>query len=180
MLGILILILILVVCIGFNRKRYFGGGRDALMPRKVREAISSISLADSLPPESLDIYSGAGTSVSLESIRPERRMEYRSTDKMLKMSLHLGQLKLFLSELQFMTRCLADKNAKGYCIYAGSSPSHKGFFFSELFPNIKFIFIDPHEHYLLDGDADQYSPKNIERILYFMAAEGNRYGLKGR
>lgn len=177
---LIILVAIIIVAILLRRPKVFRGGlQDALMPKRSRKTITSTDIWASMPPATADIYSGTNASISLENLHgPE--MKYEDTSKLLKMSLHLGQLKLFLSEIQFLTYCLEDENRPAYCVYAGSSPSHKGFYFSELFPNVKFILIDPHEHYIMDSPEDQYSEKNIDRILYFTAAEGNRYGLKNR
>jgi hypothetical protein len=54
------------------------------------------------------------------------------------LGLHIGQRKLLLSEVQFL-----NNNMQKYCIYPGSAPSHKTHFLSNMFPDIKFILIDP-------------------------------------
>jgi len=60
---------------------------------------------------------------------------------------HNGQLKLFLTEIQNLTENLDSHTEKALVIYAGSSPSNKALFVSEMFPNVRFIFIDPnHSH----------------------------------
>jgi hypothetical protein len=57
-----------------------------------------------------------------------------------KLGEHIGQRKLFLSELQFLTH-----NKAKYCVYAGSAPGNKTHYLSTLFPNIKFILVDPNK-----------------------------------
>lgn len=52
--------------------------------------------------------------------------------------LHLGQRKLALSEIQFLTEHPCE-----YLIYAGSSPSNKIYFIANLFPKTRFILVDP-------------------------------------
>jgi hypothetical protein len=54
------------------------------------------------------------------------------------LGLHIGQRKLLLSEVQFL-----NNNTQKYCIYPGSAPSHKTHFLSLLFPDVKFILVDP-------------------------------------
>jgi len=55
-----------------------------------------------------------------------------------KIDVHYGQRKLFVSELEFLSTYHAD-----FVIYAGAAPSVKAFYLSELFPELKFILIDP-------------------------------------
>lgn len=55
-----------------------------------------------------------------------------------KPSLHNGQRKLFLSELEFLTLY-----PEGVCVYAGAAPSNKTGYLASLFPHVKFLLIDP-------------------------------------
>lgn len=64
-------------------------------------------------------------------------------------SIHVGQLKLFLSEVQFL-RQYAPPSSNPVVIYAGSAPGHTRQVLADLFPHIKaFVLIDPHEHYVM-------------------------------
>lgn len=95
--------------------------------------------------------------------------------KHLRRSLHVGQLKLFLSEIQFLTEYVSPEKSKAavesqiqsaiqaqsglsqvqtYVIYAGSGPGHKDKMLSNLFPNVKFILIDPQEHFIMHSPSD--------------------------
>lgn len=56
-------------------------------------------------------------------------------------ALHIGQRKLILNEIQFLTRI--PSNEQAVVVYAGSAPSNKGAYLAALFPNIRFILIDP-------------------------------------
>jgi hypothetical protein len=67
-------------------------------------------------------------------------LPYEYEKKSLNMGLHIGQRKLLLSEIQFLTKHDAD-----YCIYVGAAPSNKTHFLSNLFPHIKFILVDPNK-----------------------------------
>ena len=90
--------------------------------------------------------------------------------KYLRRPLHVGQLKLFLSEIQFLTEYVPPEKPKAgiqarqgfvksviqtYVIYAGSGPGHKDKMLSNLFPNVKFILIDPQEHFIMHCPSDE-------------------------
>lgn len=77
---------------------------------------------------------------------------YQPNTSKTNMGLHIGQRKLLLSEVQFLT-----KNHIKYCIYAGSAPGHKTHFLSILFPEIKFILIDPNIFNLVIADIPNNS-----------------------
>lgn len=65
-------------------------------------------------------------------------------DSIIRPSRHIGQRKLFLSEVQFL-----NDNNSGICLYAGAAPGNKTHYLSELFPNVKFILIDPNKFNLI-------------------------------
>ncbi len=60
---------------------------------------------------------------------------------------HIGQRKLFLTELQFLTDIMMlnvmDDTKKMTVVYAGAAPSNHTGYLSDLFPHIKFVLIDP-------------------------------------
>src|SRR5437016_2478052 len=73
-------------------------------------------------------------------------------------ALHNGQVKLFLTELQFLTECLARPDTPAIVVYAGSAPSNKIAYLAELFPAVKFVLVDPNEHFVKYGRGEnQYS-----------------------
>ena len=67
-------------------------------------------------------------------------LPYKTGTMLLKPQVHIGQRKLFLSKLQF----LINVDTK-YCIYAGAAPDNKTHYLSQLFPDVKFILIDPNK-----------------------------------
>jgi len=71
------------------------------------------------------------------------KMDYTKTNKMFWTSIHLGQRKLFLCELQFLTQQMKSKDDECYVIYAGAAPSNHTYMLKYFFPNIKFILVDP-------------------------------------
>ncbi len=94
------------------------------------------------------------------------RLTYCATDQIVTPACHTGQIKLLLSEIDFLT---ANPTAR-HCVYAGSAPSHKGAMLAELFPHIKFIFIDPCVHLIKYGKKTQYDPEHMRDFLYFSYA----------
>jgi hypothetical protein len=74
-------------------------------------------------------------------------------------ALHYGQLKLFLSEVSFLTHCGACDRAS-FVVYAGSAPGNTRHVLARMFPRSKFLLVDPHPH--------QISPSM--RCLYFDVA----------
>lgn len=79
--------------------------------------------------------------VTLDDIK--YHMEYSNVGVDFKTNLHIGQRKLFMNELQFLTHHLDSKNSMCYVIYAGAAPSNHIYKLHEYFPNIKFILVDP-------------------------------------
>lgn len=59
-------------------------------------------------------------------------------------TIHIGQLKLFLSELQFLTNTI-DMSKKYIIVYAGAAPSNHTALLFRYFNNIKFILVDPNQ-----------------------------------
>lgn len=86
-------------------------------------------------------------------------------------NVHNGQLKLFLTELQFLTLCLKIHDAEGTVVYAGSAPSNKISYLARLFPKIKFVLVDPHEHYIM-------FPENVPFPEIIVGTKGSQ-GTKG-
>lgn len=97
-----------------------------------------------------------------------RSIPYRRAKELYSLKHHNGQLKLFLSEVQFLTNMCDYINEEVFVIYAGSAPGNKNIYLSQLFPNMKFIFVDPEEHFFKLGSKNQYNDENImNKILYF-------------
>ena len=105
-------------------------------------------------------------------------LPYQENMSKLNMGLHIGQRKLLLSEVQFLT-----KTNVQYCIYAGSAPGNKTHFLSKLFPDIKFILIDPNIFNLVLADIPNNTKithrkqkhADITHIYYEFPTESNTY-----
>lgn len=61
-----------------------------------------------------------------------------------KPGIHIGQRKLFMSELQFLNNVLVDLSTPTYVVYAGAAPGNHMGMLSTFFPNVKWILVDPH------------------------------------
>jgi hypothetical protein len=114
-----------------------------------------------------------------------RKEKYESSKKIIRTNHHNGQLKLLLTEIQFLTLCLARADSPATVVYAGSAPSNKLGILLHMFPRVKFVLVDPNEHLVMfprfGGDqTDQYSPEHIDKFLFFRPAAGNRYDLHTR
>lgn len=102
---------------------------------------------------------------------------------------HIGQRKLFDSELQFLCKHLDPKDA-ALVVYAGSSPSNHIFYLHTLYPNVRFILVDPNEtliyvkdrepHYLSDSSENSdLSSSDLQdrkrRVVYAKCSKDDRY-----
>ena len=82
--------------------------------------------------------------------------EYRTN--IITPNLHIGQRKLYLTELEFLNLYYAKRGGKSQSkvksssasvnntpiiVYAGAAPSNHTFFLHELFPDIKWVLVDP-------------------------------------
>jgi hypothetical protein len=78
---------------------------------------------------------------------------------------HHGQRKLFIAELDLLTRAVSEYGCK-YFVYAGSAPGIHIGRFMYLFPSLTFVLIDPNEFTIVvDGEVINYTPSD-ERAVY--------------
>ena len=77
---------------------------------------------------------------------------YHTNSGFIRNSCHNGQRKLFLSELQGLNK-FPDVE---YVIYVGSAPSRKSYIYHHLYPNTRFIFIDPAEFNIRVGELEDF------------------------
>lgn len=107
-------------------------------------------------------------------------LDYRPFNKFPHHNCHVGQLKLFLTELEFLTHNLKSNKDQAIVIYIGSAPSHKLSYLAELFPNIKFVLVDPEEHLIKYGDKHSYNKEYMNETLYFTSSSNNRFNKSDR
>ena len=78
---------------------------------------------------------------------------------------HIGQRKLGMCEIQHLTANLDNKDEHAIVIYAGAAPTNKAWMEHLMFPNVKFLLVDPNmfniylttyrdSHYLHASDSN--------------------------
>jgi hypothetical protein len=101
---------------------------------------------------------------------------HNKLNKVLPYSIHNGQRKLFLNKLQFLTDHLDKHDSHALVVYAGAAPSNPASHFIELFPNVRWLLVDPNPFFvfnhaptvLIDKNGKQGVCSNItDSILYF-------------
>jgi hypothetical protein len=163
-----------------NTNYISGGGKKLLRLKK-----SDIKIKPELIDQNaLDIF--LGSKVEISHLFPNAelgkfsrllddvpRMKYSRRKQEFKRTLHWGQLKLFLTEVEFLTQVLKTYNESKnesenvsknesknvsenesdiYMIYAGAAPGHHDLYLQELFPMIHFELYDPNEFAIKSND----------------------------
>ncbi len=160
---IIILLLCLVIIIVQVQKVKYTGGREYIDKIDNTDSTSFIDMNKKLI---IDVLKDVKTIVNVGGI-PEN-LKYCRSGTLLKQSIHVGQLKLFLSEIQFLTDSLDSCTESAIAIYAGSAPSNKIPYIQKLFPNVKFVLVDPNEHFFMESPtSNQYDSKNVEKYVYY-------------
>jgi len=75
-------------------------------------------------------------------------LKYRKNKKIHRTSLHIGQRKLFLTQLFFLNDYLESPFSEAIVIYAGAAPSNTMYLLGKMFPCVKFVLIDPNPFHL--------------------------------
>jgi hypothetical protein len=100
----------------------------------------------------------------------DRVLPYRRTPFDVKNIIHWGQLKLMLSEIQFLSEF---GNLSNTVVYAGAAPGTHIKFLTHMFPNHNFILWDPrpfnvsgprieiHQEFFTDDSAQLYAEKGV-------------------
>jgi len=68
----------------------------------------------------------------------KHQIQYVDDFPAVRLGTHWGQRKLILSEIQFLS-----KHSEKYVLYVGAAPGNKNHYLMTLFPEKKFIFVDP-------------------------------------
>jgi len=115
----------------------------------VQAAINSLTAKMKETPKQIftDLFVAA---INRPSIEPQMTIDdidaqiTYSPSSLFRPSTHIGQRKLFLTELQFLTDYVPG-DQEVICVYAGAAPSHHTGLLSDLFSNVKFILVDPNK-----------------------------------
>ena len=86
------------------------------------------------------------------------RLPYRRREAEPKSTVHWGQRKLLISEIEFLSQFGRPAGGDICCVYIGAAPGRHIPFLSQLFPEIEFILIDPSSFCI--GDTDKISIRN--------------------
>lgn len=95
-------------------------------------------------------------------------------------SCHIGQRKLLISEVQFLTNYIHDLNQNVFVIYAGSAPCEKFFMLHSMFPNVKFLLVDPNEFMISVNDSNHYSYPDTFTYLSYSDSFNKEYKIDRR
>jgi hypothetical protein len=99
-----------------------------------------------------------------------------------KSGVHIGQRKLFLSEIQFLTNFyiknpqLLKSKKIVYVVYAGAAPAHHTFYLATYFPYVRFILVDPNRFELRASNTniistDIITDTNKERDFIYLSGK---------
>ena len=105
-------------------------------------------------------------------------MPYRRSTTFVSRAVHIGQLKLFLTEMQFLTDVLSKHDEEAYIIYAGSAPGNKMGILHDMFPKVKFILVDPHDHLIMYRDKNHYDMPYSREVAYLRASSTNMWKVR--
>jgi hypothetical protein len=94
------------------------------------------------------------------------RLKYHETPKNTNL-VHIGQRKLLVSELQFLTKYLQNKDDHCIVVYIGAAPCHHLSVVRRCFPHVKFLLVDPREVSMqVDGTKKTHLTEGDDGVLY--------------
>ena len=103
------------------------------------------------------------------------QLPYRQVSKLIDANCHVGQRKLLLTEIQFYT------NIKdNLVIYAGSAPGDHMSVILKMFPEMRFILIDPafhginHDYVIVYQNLEIVSPDNVKTFIHNARSKDTR------
>jgi hypothetical protein len=91
-------------------------------------------------------------------------------------SIHLGQRKLFLTQLWFLTTYLKTFDEHAIVVYAGAAPTNTCNLLCNLFPNVKFLLIDPNPFHIYNVRKNKEELKYIGIDNYNNKNKTNKLG----
>lgn len=104
-------------------------------------------------------------------------IKYRNSTPFISRAVHIGQLKLFLTEMQFLVESLNSYEESVYVVYAGSAPGNKLGILHEMFPNVKFILVDPHDHLIMYGEKNHFDMPYRNEVVYLRTSTTNMWNV---
>lgn len=170
-------VLLIVMCtyLDMAYSRVFSGHGEDILDNIINKLTKYIS--DSRTRKEYIEYFKAG--LASKNVKPivtiddiDKQLYYSAATHTFRPNAHIGQRKLFLTEIQFFTNKVKESD-NIYCIYAGAAPSNHTGYLAALFPNIKFILIDPNPFevreanpIVLHGYGDpEIDPERAEQLI---------------
>ena len=148
----------------------FGAGVDTILSNS-----KTVSLSH-LPPDSTHAEKHN------RILDTSKRERYKRRTYQFKPQLHWGQMKLFLTEVEFLTKVLELKPTKKIVmVYAGAAPGHHTKYLQGMFPDIRFELYDPndfaiendkminiHIQFFTDKDAEHWRDTAAKEDLFLV------------
>ncbi len=105
-----------------------------------------------------------------------KQKKYERRMHVYKPALHWGQLKLFLSEVEFLTLALQNnpEQKEIWFVYAGAAPGHHIQYLSKLFPMVHFELYDPNDFVVKDTDMIK------THVQFFMDDDAKYWATSGK
>jgi hypothetical protein len=98
---------------------------------------------------------------------------HKYIEKYHKIAAKIGQRKLLMSEIDFLTQMLDNYDQPAVMVYVGSAPGHHIHVLAQLFPRVKFILFDaePHTIYIDHARTPHWADSSL--ALYLRCAPRN-------
>lgn len=159
---------------------YKAGGREIPVGRiniiKTRLYLDNLNYKEYIQ----DVIGGVPKTIKYFDEIPHN-LPYESFDDTVRHTHHIGQLKLFLTEVEFLTEKLKSKDDHCIMLYAGSAPCHHASYLSDMFPNLKMIMVDPNEHWIYYPNyQSSYDKQKMSETVYFKATKDNKFRVPNR
>jgi len=110
----------------------------------------------------------------LDHMLPYKNIRINNYQKANKMVCHNGQRKLFNTEIQHQMSIMNTTKERALVIYAGAAPSNHSPMLGTLFPNTKYIFIDPREYNLYMDKFHVSHYNKPDRVIYMSIDPSNK------
>lgn len=105
-----------------------------------------------------------------------RSLQYDAESSMRGKGTHLGQRKLLMSDIRFLTESTQKYPHVSICLYVGSPSSHKMHFLSTLFPSLKFVLVNSRKFMIMVPGRKKLVPHRIVKhpeIIHMNSAYRN-------
>jgi len=103
-----------------------------------------------------------------------KKIRLNNYQKAIETICHNGQRKLFNTEIQHQTSIMETSKEHALVIYAGAAPSNHSPMLGSLFPNTKYIFVDPREYNLYMDKFHVSHYNKPDRVIYMSIDPSNK------